>query len=220
MFRTKRKAFTVVEVIIAAAVLSMVFTVLWKVYRGVTDSFKRSSWTLKTQSSTRNALTYLREEMQRASYWSRVTASNVEIKDGPEYQFRTNAPNQPDFQEHSGSAGIIAQWVICRPAKTVGAVEPGFEINCVLKYQDKKLLYSRTPVGTAPPNEVTLSDKTVLDNVEKLGVRVQDEDPGSTSVSRLFVFKVWVKHPDTVHFPNLVVEEQTAAKIDIKSTTL
>ena len=220
MKQKSKRAFTLIEVLIAAAVLSMLFTILYKVYNGVTNSFKRSNWTLKTQSSTRNQLTYIREEIQRSSYQSRITPSSVTIDDSPAYQFRTNAPvtqGMADLQEFTGSAGTIATWFICKPARTVGVIE--LEIQCTLAYQNKQLLYTRAVSGTAP-NETSLTNKVLLDDVEKIGIRLQDEDPGSGKISRLFVLKVWVKHPDTVHFPNLMVEEQSAAKIEIKSTTL
>ena len=219
MWQKKRRAFTLIEIVVAGAVLSLLFTTVYKVYNGVTNSFKRSNWTLKTQSLTRNTLTYIREEIQRSSYSSIITPSSVTIVDSDDYKFRTNAPVAPDLEEHVGSAGNVAAWYICKPTKNVGTIEPGFEIQCTLSYQNKQLLYTRTPSGTAP-QENTLANKVILGDVAKIGIRMQDEDPGSTNVARLFVLKVWVKHPDAAHFPNLIVEEETAAKIDILSTTL
>ena len=47
MWQKKRRAFTLIEIVVAGAVLSLLFTTVYKVYNGVTNSFKRSNWTLE-----------------------------------------------------------------------------------------------------------------------------------------------------------------------------
>lgn len=86
----RRRGITLVEVLVASAVLSLFITVGYRVFFGVSASFQKGNWALGAQNKLRNALNFVREEMQKASYLSRVQINGTIVtKDN--YEFRLTA---------------------------------------------------------------------------------------------------------------------------------
>ncbi len=201
-----------VEILIAAAVLSLALVVGYKVFVGFSKSFQKGNWSLATQNKLRNALTFIREEMQKATPMSNVSMGGATITvDGYELTL-TSA------DELTGN-GDIAAWFICLPFVTGDPDSPGAVFKCELKLADGKILYTKTlqPGGSDPLNkEVEFNNHTVIENVASIKIDLANFDNDVPDSGSMITLTVRVEHPDQVNYEAAHVMAETGAKVEVK----
>jgi len=208
----RKFGFTLVEILIAAAVLSLALLIGYKVFVGFSKSFQKGNWSLSTQNKLRNALTFIREEMQKATPLSNVNMGGATITvDGYELTL-TSA------DELTGN-GDIAEWFICLPFVTGDPDSPGAVFKCELKLADGKILYTKTmqPGGSDPLNkEVEYSNHTVIENVASIRIDLANFDNDVPDSGSMITLTVKVEHPDQVNYEAAHVIAETGAKVEVK----
>jgi len=208
----KKSGFTLVEILIAAAVLSLALVIGYKVFVGFSRSFQKGNWSLSTQNKLRNALTFMREEMQKATALTTVSLGGTDITEAG-FEF-----NLTSAEELTGS-GEIANWHICLPYVAGDPDSPGAKFKCELKLENGTILYTKTllPDGSDPKNkEQTYANHTVISDVASIKIRTSDFDVDNISAGTLVTLEIRVEHPDKQLYEFAHVIAETAAKIEVK----
>lgn len=209
MKRTCAKGFTLLEVLIAASVLSVFLTGVYYVYKGVTRSFRQTNWSLAMQTHARNGLTFLREEMQRASYKTTINIGSVIVQETKNMKIRAGTTD---------SDGVIAEWYIGIPFRT-DVPSSGACFKSSVEFSGGKLIYKKSLDPDSPPNnpgETLFAGKVLMENLHSVFLDASAFDVDSATGSQLISISVELRHPETTQFPNTKVIEQTAAKVDVK----
>jgi prepilin-type N-terminal cleavage/methylation domain-containing protein len=199
-----KRGFTLIEIMVAAVVCTIFFTGVYRIYRAVTSSMKRSQWSLKAQQHAQNGLNFLREEMQRASYKSMVKINETKIEAaGYEFYLANSFPITTDQE--------LAHWSICVPIPNSDSAI----LRSSLKLQGGQILYSRTG-DTKAPQEKPFVDKPLISDVATVSVTLEEFDPAMEVPGTLIKMQVAIRHPDRVNFPYTYVEAQTGAKVEVE----
>ncbi len=209
---TKKAGFTLVEILVAAGILSLLLVVGYKVFSGFSRSFQKGSWSLTTQNKLRNALNFVREEMQKATSLTTVNLSGTTVTEVG-YEFNLNAADELTADAE------IANWAICLPYVTGDADSPGATFRAVLKLEGGKLVYSKSlePGGSDPLNkEKTFTNHTIIDNVASVKITLEPFDIDNNTAGSLVSLEVKVLHPDQQLQPNAHVLAQTGAKVEVE----
>ena len=213
MFRRKN-AFTLIEILVASVVLATFMTVSYKLYSGVSLSFQKGSWSLNAQNKLRNALTFIREEMQKASFPTKITMSGVLGTDaGFELKYK-DGTTKP-----TATAVTLATWHICLPVVTYDKTSDGADYQCELKLKGGNLVYSKklTPGGGTDSKHIEhgYSNYVFLRNVSKVEMSSKPFDIDKISPGKVVVIKITVRHPDHINFPYTHVVSETGAKVEL-----
>jgi hypothetical protein len=196
--------------LIAAAVLSILLLIGYRVFVSFSKSFQKGNWSLTTQNKLRNALTFIREEMQKATPLTTVSLGGTDITEAG-FEFNLTAAD-----ELTGD-GEIANWYICLPYVTGDPDSPGAKFRCELKLENGTILYTKTIDGSDPLNkEQTYSNYKVISDVASLKIRVDPFDPDNISAGTLVTLEARVEHPDKVAYEFAHVIAETGAKVEVK----
>jgi len=212
LFNRSRKSsgVTITEVLIGSAILSLFLLFGYRVFFGVSAGFSRGNWALSTQNSLRNALNFVREEMQKASHRTEITVSTVDV---------TNRP----FQLNEGtfdSNTQLAEWSIGIPFRTTAAVDPGAVYQCRLFLENGAIRYTKTLAEGSPGVERLYNNHLVLDNVALIELEAVPFDPDNIATGSLIIMRIEVEHPDRVRYPGLRAEAETGARVEVEVTGL
>ncbi len=204
--RQPSRGITLVEILIAAMVISMTFSAVYFVYRGVTKSFTATNWSLTMQTHARNGLTFLREEMQRASYKTTIKISEVQVEEDKQMKVKEGTTQ--------GDA-VLAEWFIGIPFRT-DVPSSGACFKSSVELSGGKLLYKKVLESGTNPGEPVFNGRVLMENVSSASIAVSAFDVDAATGSQLVTVAVELHHPDKDHFPNTKVIEQTGAKVDVK----
>ena len=202
-----KRGFTIVEILVAAAICAVFFTGVYRIYRSVTRTMQRSQWSLKAQQHAQNGLNFLREEMQRASYKTTVKINETTFETaGFEFYLSNSFPASTDQE--------LARW-------TIGVPVPGGDsaiLKSSLKLAGGKLLYTRTADAKAPQDKA-FTDRAVISDIASLTITTEPFDPAMEIAGTLVKISVTIRHPDQVRFPTTFVDAQTGAKVEVEVKT-
>ncbi len=205
----RNSAITMVEVLVASTVLSMFVFFGYKVFFAVSNSFQKGNWSLATQNRLRNGLNLVREEMQKASYESRVQMSGTFVtKDNYEFCLNTN--------ENIAGDALVARWFIGIPYRTIGGVSSGAVFQSELRLTGGRLLYSKIAVLDDDPSERKFNNYLIAENVVSLNLIVTPFDIDRPLAATLVTLDIEVEHPDRERHPNARVRSETGAKIEVE----
>ncbi|HNY10722.1 MAG TPA: hypothetical protein PKK26_03930 [Candidatus Wallbacteria bacterium] len=160
----EKKAFTVVEVLMATAVLSMLIYSLYTLFSRTVSSVDVGSWKSQTQTKMRNALKQLTKDVSAATYRSLMSANKTEINNGDDYKLKhkTGAVDTKTTQTD------LLKFKICTPGRTglrEADIQPKVvvaELKCTKTAEGKTKLVYKKSVDTAAGRD---SDATKGDNV-------------------------------------------------------
>ncbi len=205
-----RTGVTLVEIMVAAGVLALLLLIGFKVFSGFSNSFQKGSWALSTQNKLRNALTFVREEMQKATAMTVVSLSGTTVTE-TNYEFLLNSNDTL-----TGNA-TIAKWAICMPYVATDPDSPGATFRCELSLAGGDLIYKKTlEDGSDPKNKEKLhSAYKVIDNVSEIKLALEAFDPDNNTAGSLVSLNVKVVHPDSNAHPDAHVTAQTGAKVEV-----
>ncbi|HEY9070082.1 MAG TPA: prepilin-type N-terminal cleavage/methylation domain-containing protein [Candidatus Ozemobacteraceae bacterium] len=206
---TKRRTgrgFTLLEILIAASVLTIFLTGVYRVYRGVARSFQQTSWSLAMQTEARNGLTFLREEMQRASYKTTISIASVVIEDSKMMKIRSGTTQ---------SDAVLAEWYIGIPFRT-DTPSTGACFKSSVAFSGGKLVYTKTLDSGTNTGEPLFNGKVLMQNLASVTLALEPFDIDDASGTKLVNIIVELRHPMREQYPNTKVIERTAAKVDVK----
>lgn len=205
-FKNRRNGFTVVEISIAAILLSMVFYAGYRVFFGVSVGFQKSTRALAMQNEMRNGLNYIREEMQRASYHSEVKLNrNVITREN--YKFLLCKEEEPNPQ----SSQVLAQWKICKPFNNRDG--SGVVYKCILRCAEGKIYFTKViDEGSESPAE-TITDRLVMKNIVKIKLTTEDFDV-DRAVGSMINIEMFASD-DKNATKETSVSSQTGAKVEV-----
>jgi len=194
------------EILIGASVLAIFLTGVYQVYRGVTRSFRQTNWSLTMQTHARNGLTFLREEMQRASYKTTINIGSVVVEDDKTMKVR---------EGQTTTDQVLAEWYIGIPFRT-DISNSGACFKSSVAFSGGKLVYTKTLDSGTNPGETEFSGRVLMENLHSVDISVSAFDVDSATGSQLVTIAVELRHPEKTQFPNTKVVESTAAKVDVK----
>ena len=205
MIIKNKRAFTIVEVSIAAILFVVVCGAAYKIFSGVSTGFQRSTKSLNMQNEMRNGLTYMREEMQRASYRSEVKINGTGVKeDGYEFNISKNSPINP----MASSGNVIARWYICKPFNK--SANTGCVLKAELSCKEGEIIYNRTYEEKASEEkEGEVINKVLMKGIGKLNI---DKEENAGTMVNVEVFGYDKTHSQ----PDLNTTAQTGAKLEVK----
>ncbi|HOY67274.1 MAG TPA: prepilin-type N-terminal cleavage/methylation domain-containing protein [Candidatus Ozemobacteraceae bacterium] len=205
MQRTGR-GFTLLEILIAASVLTIFLTGVYKLYRGVVRSFQQANWSLAMQTEARNGLTFLREEMQRASYKTTISIGSVVVDEEKTMKIR---------QGTTQTDAVLAEWYIGIPFRT-DTPSTGACFKSTVAMSGGKLVYTKTLDSGTNTGEPLFNGKVLMENLTSVALNLEPFDVDDASGTKLVSIVVELRHPMRDQYPNTKVIERTGAKVDVK----
>ena len=198
------------EVIIASMILAMTMGAAYKIFSSTSMGFQRSTKVLAMQNEMRNGLTFIREEMQRASYRSEIKVNGNKIEETG-YEF--HLCNETDVNGDTNK--ILAKWAICKPFKkdNTGAV-----YECTLRISDRKILYTKIEKetkGSSDPNETLYNDKVIMQQVGKIKFSTEEFTSGTSNQGVQVNIETYA-YNSTSGQPDLSISAQTGARVEVK----
>ncbi len=119
----KRRAFTMVEVMIACLVMAMFMVGVYQLFIGGTKSAGRAQWVNGTVDQMRNALTFMTREIQSSTYPTTLfpdtfydPCDNPDKSVAAQYYMKVLKVGEPVTPPNSGELKIMS-WVVCEPEK-------------------------------------------------------------------------------------------------------
>ena len=123
MLKPARKAFTLIEVIIACAVMALFMTGVYQLFIGGSKTAGRAQWISGTVDQMRNTLSLLSKEIRSATYPTTLFSDtffdpcdNPDPKVPAEFYLRILKDGKPILTPNSGELKIMT-WVVCEPEK-------------------------------------------------------------------------------------------------------
>ena len=182
--------------------------VSYKIFSGASLGFQRSTKSLTMQNEMRNGLNFIREEMQRASYKSKIRINGNIIYDA--YKFSLCK----DSEINGNSSGkALAKWFICKPFTK----DSGVVFECTLKVVDNKILYTKVVNEGSDSSEPLFQNKVVISQIGKIRLSTEDitSGTGSEVIGALINIETFAVD-STKGQADLNVSAQTGAKVEVK----
>jgi len=208
--------FTLVEVLIGAMVLVMLFTGIMRIFRSSTGMMKAGLWVNKAQVEVRNTLTYLRDEIAKASPFSKVTSDGVVDDPDEKYKFK--------FKEGTISkafSGPILKFYQCKPRIEISnPPKEGTAVYVeVFKSGSKLLMKKVCEIGT--PEETMFDNHVLLDDIYEIKISKVPAAANEQMAKAMLQIVITVEDPlwKPPGAPRRVTEE-SKAKIDALVGTL
>ncbi len=156
--RTERRrcGFTMVEIMIAAGMLSLLFLGVFSLYTNTAGSFSDGEWRISTQKSAQLMLNALREDFEKANSPFRVLADGTigTITNTPIYitnEALNDSPAGTNVASSNASVSVKKALAFCAisapfvDASTfVPVASPGLWLGCSLGLVGRDLVYRRT----------------------------------------------------------------------------
>ncbi len=205
--RRQTPAFTIIETLITAAILSIVFVVVWQLYRAGARSAELTAWHTKCQQQLRNGLRLIRDDLARASYPSIVGPTSVSVtKVGRGFRYHKG---KVDLAEGGGDTPLM-DFYICKPQRAgFGGSddESGETIHATLTARGNTVVYKKEGAADAARN----LDQVLFDEVEWLELDGPDSAPAEKSTTIVIkartIHKIWKQSG---------VLEQTQPKLEVE----
>ncbi|MDD3146427.1 MAG: prepilin-type N-terminal cleavage/methylation domain-containing protein [Candidatus Riflebacteria bacterium] len=119
----RRHAFTLVEILIACAVMAVFMTAVYQLFIGGSKTAGRAQWISGTIDQMRNTLTLLSREIRGATYPTTLFSDtffdpcdNDDPKVPAEFYLRILKDGQPIAPPADGELKVMS-WVVCEPEK-------------------------------------------------------------------------------------------------------
>lgn len=207
--KNKKYGFTVMEMSIAIIVFSLVMGMCYKIFSGASVGFQRSTKSLTMQNEMRNGLTFIREEMQRASYKSTIKINGNSIDDSDTYCFKLCKEAEIDGKSNK----VLAKWKVCKPFLADDA-NAGVVFNCTLRIANGEIIYSKV-IDEGNDSETLFQNKVVMKQIGKIKFSTEDYISGTTNKGALINIETFAVDT-TKGQADLTTSAQTGAKVEVK----
>lgn len=212
--KNKKYGFTVVEIAIACIVFALLMGGAYGVFSGASKGFQRSTKSLTMQNQMRNGLTFIREEMQRASYRSKIEINGNTIDEGDDYCFKLCKEKEIDGKSNK----VLAIWKICKPfIKDSTGSESGVVFKCTLRISNGEIIYSKV-IEDGKDSETLFQNKVVMTQVGKIKFstdKIKSPTSSTEEVGALINIETFAVN-STSGQADLTVSAQTGARVEVK----
>jgi len=221
-----KKAFTVLEILIAAIILASFMGGVYKVFRSVARSQEISAWCSGTTTFIRNGLTLVRNEIGRVCKPKKMTQKGIEEIDdqaavAPYEKLKLPALSDRRITNFSANKPILV-FYMCKPSKEGIPGEPdrGCEImKGELKIENGKIYYERSVVTNqnVPPEEQTHPLKQLICEtplkVEISLRKASDQNILSVKLRNFVGISITAVHPK---YPTTKIVEEVEAPFEVE----
>lgn len=217
-----RGAVTLVEMLVAMFITSLISVVLWNLFGSGSRAAAYGTWHSSRVQELRQCLRMVREDLSKATYKSEITPTAVTVHDtaADSAYFighrpgQTNLPGTVDFLDYH----------ICRPDRTAMPenVQPA-DIRVKLSANVTTLHYERSSVsGAVKPED--LYDRDVVRDVMEVEIKLTPQVTGDTDGSQAkgdstgtLSIRIKCRYPTD---PSRFAEESTTCKLNLKWRTI
>lgn len=221
--RSGPRAFTLVEMLIASAVTTVMMIMLWRMWSTTSQATEFGTWYTTRLSEMRTGIRKLREDVGKANYPTTIKQDDIDdTKAGTEEYFFKYKASVDLSTNAAGNRIPILRWYICKPTKQGLPGTPdeaGDEILCTLDAVGKNLHYKKErKAGTVNPEE--LYDKVLIHDAIKVEVAVRDnpDNVKGADVRGAADITVEVAHP--VYPEKKRARETTTARVAVPQKPL
>ena len=205
-----KKAFTLVELLVAMAILSMLVYSLYTLFSRTVSSVDVGSWKSQTQTKMRNALKQLTKDVSAATYRSVMSSNKTEINDTDDYKLKLKSgPVDTKAMQTN-----LLKFKICTPGRTglrEADIQPKVvvaELKCIKTPEGKtKLIYKKgvdTAAGRdsdAAKGDNVAEDKkevALIEDITKFEAKIIDSPTNPNNSEKLKTLKVEIEcaHPN------------------------
>lgn len=205
-----KKGITLVEIIVAACVMAMLLSVIYRIFRSSSGVMKAGMWTNNAQNQVRNTLTFLRDEIGRASTFSTVTDSGVQEDPDPKFKLYYKSGTIP-----KSFSGTILKFYQCR---TAISPDPGAKVFCEVKKQGSQLIVNKqVEAGSGATQEKLFTNKVLLEDVTEIKMDSIAAMTNEQLAKALLTIFITVEDPSK---SGRKVVEETKAKVDVEVSAL
>ena len=229
-----KKAFTLVEIMIATVLLGLVITAAFSIFGGSNKGFKVGTWRINTQKEAQRFLLQFKEKVESASNLytleangERNTISKIPITIASKYYNQLASSTDTGILFASRITPICVKNLELGIKNDINGIWKGISLECYQKKLyfvftgDKDKLLGSTPsesIGPTGNSRITFGDKTgdfisTLNDVDSLAVYVQ-KATDSAKIGRpeiLVTLEVVMLMPDSRG--QTTVREQITARI-------
>ncbi len=237
-FRLKRRrAFTLVEAIVATGVLSVLAVGIFRVFRSTNRSASLMAFTSAAQKELRNGLKRVHDDLSKAPIYNGITRSSVMVLDpetGAELDTSTasaeetaldrfavlvdGTPDDPKIRAPGAGSQDLMYWYQCVPRRTgfsADEQEEGYSISCKLFLEGNTLVLQKDPAHN-PDGAAQSQVIELMHNVKSVTTAATETaDTDGPLVGSEVTLEVSLMHPNEKEFPNSVIQQSISARVPV-----
>ncbi len=206
--------FTLIEVLIGACVLVLLLSGVYKIFQGSIRIYMAGMWNTKAQNELRNTLTYLRDEIARASGFS--TVSEVGLKTDPDPKFKLYFKKGISTKDYNGT---LLKFYQCRTAINLPSkTDPGAKVYCEISKKGSKLVMKKekTP-DSGDTKERVFPEKVLLEDISEIRIEKTVAASGEQMARAMITILFTLSDPQQ---SGRTLTEETKAKSDVEALEL
>lgn len=210
----KRRAFTLVEVLIGFAVMVVLSVSLFRLFNSANRANTQQIWYTRSQTQARSLLSQLRNDLSQATCPSVVTDGDV-----------TRSCASFSLEHTSGTTDLpvasdtrLLAWTVATPDfQTSALTQAPSIVECVLWASGRTLWYSRTrDTGASGTPKLKNMNKRMLEDVKSVTIEVKRNSGEAFDLDGHVVeIELEVKHSNEGQFPNAYFREATMARAPV-----
>lgn len=210
MNRRRRTAYTLVEILVAATILSIVIVVVWRLFEAVNRMSAVSTWQSARQTELRTGLQMVREDLQQACYPTVITRFSSQIVD----QGSTGLSYKAGPYSVPPDEGTYLEFWVCKPSRSVGTTEDtaGNRMKCTLTVEGRNLRYSRQNQAGGDP-DVPDIDRVIIHDVQEMDIQLTSV-PSAEYTMNFCTIAVTCQHPRP-GYEKTRVTQRTGTKVEV-----
>jgi len=207
---------TLTEILIGCAILAGLMAGVYRLFSSSSRIMQAGMWATKAQNELRNTLTFLRDEIGRATPYTIVTESGVNPDPDPKYKLAYRASTID-----RNTSGAILKFYQCRTATNLpGLNDAGGQVYCEVSLvpgqKGAKLVMKKELAGGSSPERV-FPTRVLLEDVTAVKMSHTAAVSQEQMAQALLAISITVTDPSS---PQRSISEETKAKVDTEVTTL
>jgi hypothetical protein len=224
--RIRRHAFTLVEVLIAGLLMTVIFIGLWNLFTGGSKMMDYGTWYSATTSEVKVGLRKLREDIGKANYPTVISPTGIDDNGGV-----TKPGYEVEFKPLTNLAGAapgakvkILHFFLCRPEKKdftpSSENQTPEEIECFLESEGRTLRY-RKVAKVGSPGAEELYNKVFMRDVDEVKIDRRDlKAAGKTGADLVGMVDITITCAHQVYKDKMKVKETTTARVAVAQKQL
>jgi prepilin-type N-terminal cleavage/methylation domain-containing protein len=221
MFSMKKRTrfgFTLVEIMVAVTVLSVMTYVMWQVFLTFRRMNDVSTWQSARQMELKTAMKLIRTDLQEASYPAVITRNKSEFINEATHSlsYKDGSP----FTIDSGTSGEYLKFYMCKPSKHVGDSRDsdGYIAECIVSFEGTNLRYVRTLSGVVNPGDpidaiaIEPLNAILVHDVSSFSIAVNAGNASEAEMN-FCTMAITCLHPNPKLISN--VTERTGTKVEV-----
>lgn len=233
----RRRGFTLVEALVGTAIMATLSLGVFHVFRSINRQASQGAWYSAAQKQVRNGLKRINDELSKASIYTRITPSSIELilpngttttdeanhEANYAVQVNTSSEASGDVKTYTPNGGdqLLVSWLQCAPERTgfSDAEEnvDGFAAACAVTLSGETLVFSRAHQqgDAAQVVEQTIELVENVESVETTYLERAAAPDDALERGTEITLSVTVHHPNTEVFPNTKLTQTITARVPV-----